>query len=252
MNAHNLKILIVEDSLTYAVQLEVMLSQLGYFVCARTDNSEDAMRLIKQEKPHLILMDIEIKGAMTGIEIGHKIKHLNIPILYISAHGDSENYNQAQDSNMIGFLVKPINEISLRTGIDLALSKAHNIQMGIKEGTTLRLAKEVATKDAFYFTKNDTIYRVHASDIAYIKADNIYTETVTVRNERFLSRMSLSKMEEILPIKTFKRVHRKYIVQVSKITKINKDFKTLFIGEDELQISKNRRKELMQVMNLVK
>jgi len=244
--------LIVEDSLTYAVQLEAMVTQLGYFVCARTDNSSDAMRLIEQEKPHLILMDIDIQGAFSGLEIGQKIKHLNIPILYISSSGDAESYNIAQESNMIGFLVKPIKEISLRTSLDLALSKAHNISKDVQKRTTLKLNKEITTRDAFYFTKNETIYRVLAADIAYIRAANVYTETVTINNDRYLSRTSLAKMEEILPETTFKRIHRKHIVQVSKISKVTADFKTVFVGGEELQVSKNRRKELMQIMNVVK
>jgi len=90
MVVNDFKILIVEDNLTYAIQLEVMLFNLGNFVCLRTDNSIDALRLISQEKPHLILMDIDIKGALSGIEIGHKIKDFKIPILYISSFGNEE------------------------------------------------------------------------------------------------------------------------------------------------------------------
>jgi len=61
----------------------------------------------------------------------------------------------------------------------------------------------------------------------------------------------LTKMEEILPVKTFVRIHRKYIVQVSKITKVNADFKTVFVGDAELQVSKNNRTALKKMMNVV-
>ena len=250
MNNPNLKILIVEDNLSFAIQLEMMLGQLGYHVCGRVDNSTDALRIIKKEEPSLILMDIEINGNMTGVELGQKIVHLNIPILYISLQGNEATYLQAQESNMIGFLVKPVNKISLRSSVELAISKAQTILSDDEKKVTLKLDESKVTKDSFYFTKKGAKIQVLTKDIAYIKAAHVYTETVNVRNEVFVSRTTLGKLEEMLP-DNFKRVHRKFIVQVNKISKVEIDFKALYIGNIEIPISKSRRKELKEAMNIV-
>ncbi|MEZ4988438.1 MAG: hypothetical protein R2795_26010 [Saprospiraceae bacterium] len=60
-----------------------------------------------QPKPDIVLLDHEIKGNVKGIALGQQIKPLNIPILYMTAFDNDTNYGMPQ-SNMIGYLVKPI------------------------------------------------------------------------------------------------------------------------------------------------
>jgi CheY-like chemotaxis protein len=88
-----LNLLIVEDSVSYAVELEQLATEIGYNVIAVTDNSADALDIIFSQQPDIILMDICIKGRLSGIDIGKRIKHLDIPILYITSFDDKKTFD---------------------------------------------------------------------------------------------------------------------------------------------------------------
>jgi len=109
----NLSLLIVEDSISYAIELEQLSEEIGFDVLASVDNSADALDIIFSEAPDIILMDINIKGRLTGIDIAKKIIHLDIPVLYITSFSDEETYNKAQESNLIGYIVKPVVKLKI-------------------------------------------------------------------------------------------------------------------------------------------
>lgn len=251
MSTFGLKILIVEDNLAFALQLEMLLEKLNYFVCGRVASSVEALKKIHSEHPDLILMDIDIQGNLTGVELGKKIMNLEIPILYITSHGDETTYALAQSSNMIGYLVKPVNKISLRSGIELAISKAYSLKTEKEKHTELQVEDHIVTKYSFFFKKRDTIYKILTKDIAFIKSDDNYCKTTTVQGETFIARISLGKLEEMLP-KGFVRVHRQYIIQVAQIELIDNNSNIIRIGKESIPLSRNRRKELEQMINLLK
>ena len=151
MATFSLKILIVEDSPSFALELQMLLEELGYEVLATVDNSEEALRIIYNTQPDLILMDIGIKGAMSGIEIGDKIQDLQIPILYITAAKDREYYKAAQQSNMIGYMVKPVERISLKTAIQLSISKAYALKN--QHTNTPNIENNIVHQDFYFFQK---------------------------------------------------------------------------------------------------
>ena len=121
MDELKLDVLIVEDNLSFALELEMLIQEIGYNIVGRVDNSDEALEIILNKQPDFILMDVDIKGNMTGIEIGDKIKHLDIPILFITSFGDDVHYQKAKQTLMVGYLVKPIDKFTLLTSIQLAM-----------------------------------------------------------------------------------------------------------------------------------
>ncbi len=245
MNPFNLNILIVEDNLSFALELEMLLDELNYNVLARVDNSAEALEVIFSKNPDLILMDIDIKGSLTGVEIGQKIKHLEIPILYITSIKDEETFKAAQQSNLIGYLVKPIDKITLQTAIQLAIEKAFlikskNVSNTIGEATP----ENFLSKDRFFFKKSGCYHKVHIYDIAYIKSDDNYCETTTIHEQKFTTRITLGKFESLLPSQQFIRTHRQYIVQIDCIDSIDFHDSVLRIHQTEIPVSRSKRKEL--------
>lgn len=251
MSPFSLKILIVEDNLSFALQLEMLLEKLGYFVCGRVDNAIDGLKNIYQEHPDLILMDIDLRGDMTGLEVSQKIVALSIPILFITSYKDEATYSIAESANMIGYLVKPVNKFSLKSGIQLAISKAYSLKKEGEEATELNVEEHIVTKHSFFFKKKDTLHKVLTKDIAYIEAADNYSKTVTVQGNSFTARISLSKLETMLPPSIFIRTHRQYIVQVAHIERINLESNIIHIRGAEIPLSRNKRKELKEVMNLI-
>ena len=77
----NKKVLIVEDQFVEANDLQIMLRKAGYEVCGIARSVPIAQEMIKEEKPGLVLLDIFLKGKLTGIDLARQLKE-EILLLY--------------------------------------------------------------------------------------------------------------------------------------------------------------------------
>ena len=118
------KILIVEDDDIIARVEDWRLKNLGYTVCGRATNGAEAMELVVNKKPDVVLMDINIKGDIDGIETARMIKKgFNIPVIYVTSHSDGATLVRAKETKPDGFILKPFEDNDLRIAIEFALSK---------------------------------------------------------------------------------------------------------------------------------
>jgi len=250
MSTQKLNVLIVEDDLLLGIETESQLKKMGYNVLGIADNSGTAFEIIYADEPDVILMDIDIKGKMTGTQIGEKIKHLNIPILYLTSFDDDTHFAEAQKSNIIGYLIKPVQPFNLKTALALAvkntLSKGEEPQE--KED-------EFVSKDSFFFKKNDIYNKVPVASISYIQADGNYSEIYLQTGEKFVARITLNKFESELPEDDFMRIHRKYIARMDQVKSIDMTtFKLHFDTQkkngqvEKIPFSRAKRDELEQRM----
>jgi len=118
------KILLVEDDDAIAKVADWRLKNLGYSVCGRATTGAEAMELVVNAKPDLVLMDINIKGDVDGIETARMIKKgFNIPVVYVTSHSDGPTLERAKETHPDWFIVKPFDDKDLRVAIQLALKK---------------------------------------------------------------------------------------------------------------------------------
>jgi CheY-like chemotaxis protein len=118
------RILLVEDDDIIARVADWRLKNLGYVVCGRAVSSAEAMDLVVKTLPDLVLMDINIKGDVDGIETAKLIKKgFNIPVVYVTSHSDGPTLDRARETKPDGFIVKPFEDKDLRVAIELALKK---------------------------------------------------------------------------------------------------------------------------------
>lgn len=116
------RILIVEDEGIVARDIERRLTQSGYGVCGIADNAEEAIGLARAERPDLVLMDIIIQGPMDGIATAQEIRrHLDIPVVFLTAHSDEATVSRARETLPYGYLLKPFEPRGLATTIETAL-----------------------------------------------------------------------------------------------------------------------------------
>lgn len=118
------RLLIVEDECIVAFDLAVALEGMGYSVIATAASSDEALRAADAESPDLVLMDINITGGTDGIEAGclMRARH-DIPLVYLTANVDAAILSRALATEPDGYLVKPYNEHSLRTTIEVAFCR---------------------------------------------------------------------------------------------------------------------------------
>jgi chemotaxis response regulator CheB len=118
------RILIVEDESVVATNLQQSLTEMGYRVIDWVPTGEAGIELAEREHPDLILMDIRLAGALTGIESARIIwQRLQIPIVYCTAHADLETLKAVQTTESYGYVVKPFESPAVRAAVELALAR---------------------------------------------------------------------------------------------------------------------------------
>ncbi|WP_048190318.1 histidine kinase dimerization/phosphoacceptor domain -containing protein [Methanobacterium sp. SMA-27] len=119
----DIKILLVEDESVEAMELKRTLEFLGYEVPYIASDSEEAVNKALEIMPGLVLMDIILKGDSDGIEAASKIKKLNIPLIYLTAHSEEPTIERVKLTEPYGYIIKPYNINELKYTIELALYK---------------------------------------------------------------------------------------------------------------------------------
>jgi len=103
------KIVIVEDDYIIQELHKLYVSNLGHDVVACFENGWDAIEYFKENYADLILMDIRLEDSLDGIETMKKIQEIrSIPVVYITGNTEDANYKRAINTNMKGFLSKPV------------------------------------------------------------------------------------------------------------------------------------------------
>jgi PAS domain S-box-containing protein len=117
-------ILVVEDEVVVAKDIQRTLKALNYQVPSTAHTGADALRLVEENQPDLVLMDITLKGDLDGIVTASKIRaRWDIPIIFLTAHSDDATLARAKETGPHGYVLKPWNERDLRTAIEVALRK---------------------------------------------------------------------------------------------------------------------------------
>ncbi len=127
------RILIVEDENIVALDLRNRLRALDYEVLAISTTGEDALKKTEELHPDLVLMDILLRGEMTGIEAAEQIKNrFEVPVIYLTAYADDKTLQRAKLTEPFGYVLKPFEERELHTTIEMALYR-HKMNRRLKE-----------------------------------------------------------------------------------------------------------------------
>lgn len=120
------RIMVVEDESIVRLDVAMMLEDAGYEVVAQAGDGEKAVEQAFSLEPDLIIMDIKMP-KMNGLKASEIIsKKMNTPILLLTAYSQREYVDKAKQANIMGYLVKPINEASLIPAVEIALRQAEN------------------------------------------------------------------------------------------------------------------------------
>jgi len=134
------KIVIVEDEGLIASDLRGRLTASGYSVTAIAASGNEALRLIRQTSPDLVLMDIRIKGNQDGIQVAQRLhEEFDVPVVYLTAYDDRGTLDRATATQAYGYIKKPIASASLQGSIEIALAR-HRRERQLREQRDWALA----------------------------------------------------------------------------------------------------------------
>ena len=176
--------MIVEDETSAAHVLCKVLVRFGYEVVAIVDNGDDAITTALTMLPDLILMDVTLAGNMDGITAANRIcAELDIPFIFLTAHGDDATFSRTKISNSFAFIEKPVNLNHLKHCIEMVFYKQtqeriqKQMEKELVQSELKTLALLRAIPDLIFRCRNDgtILYcqRPNSTDFSFIPDDLI-------------------------------------------------------------------------------
>lgn len=238
-----MKIGIVEDELIIADSIAKILTEIGYEVAEPALSYAEAVAMFEEERPDLVLLDIQIRGKKDGIELARYMnEHYIRPFIFLTANADAATVARAKEVNPPAYLVKPFNKDDLYASIEICLNNFSRYAAPVPE------KKDRLLTDALFVKEGISFQKLSVQDILYVKSDHVYV-TVVTPIKKTLIRSSLQQFLDDANTPCLFRVHRGYAVNLQKIEKINGDSVT--VEGAEVPLSKTYRDDLLAVLRLI-
>jgi len=211
-------ILIIEDELLIAGSIEMIISKKSKLICVgKAIDYNEAINYLTNNQVDLAIIDINISGAKTGIDIAKYInKYIKIPFIYLTSYTDRSTITKILETQPEGYLSKPINDINLLTMVELALKNHYNPNSYI----SIAIGKKTHR-----FQKNSVLYA--CSDHVYVK--------LYLKDKTLFLRTSLKSLIDKLPKGVLKRYGKSIALNPIHLNYLTP--KTAKIGDKVFNIS---------------
>ena len=213
------KILIVEDEILVATDIEESLENLGYTVQGIVDTGRKAIDAVEEELPDLILMDINLKEEMTGIDAATAItKKHDVPIIYLTANADIATVNKAKVALPYGYIIKPFTDKDLQTNIEIAIFKFGNdlkLKFESEQFNTFFDLKDHA-KNQIIVHANQGLEKINIDDVYFIEADGDKT-VIHLSDDEVITKKPFAEIVELFPKKNFIQVSKYFVINTLKV-----------------------------------
>ena len=125
MNARTQQVMIVEDDLLLLMVEERLVNKLGYNVVAKASEGQHALRLYREVNPELLIVDINLKGELTGLDIVERLKKegSETPVIFLSGEKEAHMVEKAQELGCVDYLLKPITAKGLKASLEKAMAR---------------------------------------------------------------------------------------------------------------------------------
>jgi DNA-binding LytR/AlgR family response regulator len=247
------KVLVVEDNILHAENIEMHLENLEYEIQAICENAEDALLCLSTGLPDIILLDIHLDGITDGIELAEKINRVHqIPIIFTTSMFDDGTVDRASKTNPEAYLLKPINELSLKISLQLALKKRGDLSKQVFDLSPLKNETSTNSSIESVFVKvGRLLKRINLAEVdVIISAEDKYCDLVDINDQVYSVRTSLQQIQEKLP-KHFLRVHRSHICNMNNVKRIDEQFGIIKLHNREISMGKSYKSQVIDFINKI-
>jgi len=241
----SIKILVLEDEMIIGAKISMQLMSLGYEVTGILPRGEEAVQHVRENKPDLVLLDIQLKGKLNGIETAQQLQIEGpMPIIYITANSDEDNFNRAKTTKPYAFITKPFKQLDLQRAIELTISRmAENVSGPIQENKTEE-GQSFILSDRIFVRHKDKMTKIMLEDILFMEAERNYSRVFTSKKEYLLS-VTLKTIEEKLAgSQVFMRIHRSYLINIRQVDEVAES--QVLIGNKTIPMGNGMKEILMQ------
>ncbi|MFZ2906439.1 MAG: LytTR family DNA-binding domain-containing protein [Cyclobacteriaceae bacterium] len=224
-----LNCLIVDDEPLARKGMEEYVKEVSFLqLVGSCENAMKASSYLNEENIDLMLLDIQMP-RLSGIDF---LKTLNNPPLIIFTTAFSEYALESYSLDVIDYLVKPIPFDRFLK----AMQKAFDFH-------TLHLKGTADSAQEFFFIKCDHKFeRLNFSDVCYVESMQNYC-IIHTADRKLITYITLTGLEEQLPVNRFLKVHKSYIVSLEKIKAL--DGHEILIGHSRIPISRSIKDEVV-------
>lgn len=241
-----IRILAIEDDPILADTLGLLVEELGYLMIAVVDNSTEALRMFKATLPDLVLMDIQIKGQLNGIEVAQRMmEERPTPIIFITSLRDRDIFEQAKAIGPHAFLNKPFDELSVQNAIELAVSR---MIADDKSSPAATWNQEVITGSELFVKVKNRLVKLAFQDVRWAEVEGKYAYIVT-NEARLEIRIALKDLEKRLPTGMFIRVHRNYLVNIKQVSSIDLDTHQITVSNQQIPLGSRFRDAVLKSLS---
>jgi DNA-binding LytR/AlgR family response regulator len=218
----DISVLIIEDEEIWAQNIIDDLNQFGFKIVAWVDNLEDALPAISANNFDIALLDINLNGKNSGIELGKIISQtIKKPFIFITG---SVNDGIAKETAAVmpsAFLVKPVNTNSLFISIQSALHHFYGGQASAQAKTQL------AGSESFFIKVGNKYIKIDWQNVIYLQTEGNYTSIITNDNNTYVIKSSMQRtLQYIIPEaskNSFVQVNRAQVLNIKYIEEIKGD-----------------------------
>jgi DNA-binding LytR/AlgR family response regulator len=228
--------LIVDDNKIARTTMKQLVSQVKDLVLAgECANAMDAYNFLQEQPVDLILLDIEMPG-MTGLELTKNLGNRKPIIIFTTSKKDYAA--EAFELNVADYILKPVTPARFLQAIDKAREIAESNSVEVKMEET----------EFIFIRDSNIVRRLNVDDILFAEAMGDYVKLFTPL-KFFAIHTTLKTVEERLPLSKFIRVHRSYIVALTKIDTIQDG--SLIINGKAIPVADAYRAALNKKMNIL-
>jgi DNA-binding LytR/AlgR family response regulator len=248
------KVLIVEDEIIVAKDIQHSLERLGYEIIGIASDQDQVIKLIDKASPNIVLMDIMLRNEQNGVEIAEFIRtNYHIPVIFLTAYADSVTIDRAKLAESYGYILKPFKVIDLQTNIELAIYK-HSKEMQVEKERNF-LQNFVENTDStmmndIYVRSSNKLIRLKKDKILFVEALKDYV-MVHLQDKKYTIHTSMKEIESKLGNKLFIRIHRSFIVRLDVIESIELSNLSIENTSHILPIGGSYKEELFSKINTI-
>lgn len=235
------KCLIVDDEPLARDLIRGHVEKLENFeIVAECSNAMKALNVLREKQVDLIFLDIQMP-QITGTEFLKTLKH---PPKVIITTAYREYALEGFELDVIDYLLKPITfERFLK-----AINKYYQMNQEEVQVFSGSSAEKLADESFIYIKENKKVVKVHLSEIRYIEGLSEYVQVFTEKR-KIITKTSMAQMEEKLISDNFLRIHKSFIVSISKIEAFTAN--TIEIQGKELPIGRSYKNAVLSALNFV-
>jgi len=245
-----MRVFIVEDEYIARERLKRLLKDIKEVeIVGEAESKEEAVRKILEAEPDVLILDVKLPDG-TGLEVAKEVinKGVRPYIIFATAYGDYAV--EAFKLNAVDYLLKPYEFEDLKRAIEKVKSLEE------RERNLVNVAKFItAEQDLLIPAKtSNKVVLLKPDEIYYIKAE--LSETlIRTKDREYLSKRKLYEFEELLAHRGFFKVHKSYIVNLSKIKemKVVEQSKFLIFFKDisdTIKTSREGAKKLREYLDI--